>query len=74
MCCLAIVCNDAKLFFVIQEEGVKEGVDDLTNIRVGVDNEASFTVKKGLFSQEFTVQRDGECYLSADCVFTHYLE
>ena len=40
------MCNDAKIFFVIQEEGVKEGVDGLTNIRVGVDNEASSLSRK----------------------------
>ena len=40
---------------------VEEGVDGFDNIRVGVDNEASFTGKEALFSQEFTVRRNGEC-------------
>ena len=71
MCCPAIACNDATKVFVTH---VEETVDDFDNIRGGVDNEASFTGKQGLLSQEFTLRPDGECHLAANCVFTRGVE
>ena len=71
MCCLAIVCNDATEVSVIH---VEETVDDFDNIRGGVDNEASFTGKQGLLSQEFTLRPDGECHIAVNYVVTHYCE